>query len=207
MQSYLTKGKFIALEGFEESNKEDAIELLDDFLYRKGISTVVTEDPGGTALGKLIEDLLKGDNCEITIQAEIFLIMAARIQHVQEVIIPHLEEGTWVISSGFSEYMHAFQCGGAGVDPQILSSLEALAYGSFAPDLIFFLDIPVSVMLDRAFSETNVRVSSDEIEFYKRVRETYLSRLTDNPKGFIVNAVGPSIDINSQLLHQVAFYV
>lgn len=170
----MKRGKFITLEGGEGVGKTTNIDYIKNYLREAGIDVVVTREPGGTALGEKIRALLLGHEI-ISIEAELLLIFAARAQHLQEVIVPALEAGRWVVCDRFTEASYAYQGGGRGIEEARIRYLEQWLQGSLRPDLTLLLDVPVEVGLERLVSRSDHdRFEKERIEFFQRVRSAYL---------------------------------
>jgi dTMP kinase len=170
----MVKGKFITLEGGEGVGKTTNLEFIKDYLARRNLRSVVTREPGGTPLGEAIRGLLLGAE-EMGAEAELLLLFAARAQHVEQVIRPALEDGTWVICDRFTDASYAYQGGGRGIDEGIIASLESWVQRGIRPDLTFLLDAPVETGLARARSRGNADRFEAEIPvFFTRIRQVYL---------------------------------
>ncbi|PPR65054.1 MAG: Thymidylate kinase, partial [Alphaproteobacteria bacterium MarineAlpha4_Bin2] len=144
-------GKLITFEGGEGAGKSTQVALLADYLETKGIKFVKTREPGGSSGAEDIRRLLvEGAVDRWDSIAETLLLMAGRRSHFKELLEPALIGGKWVICDRFSDSTLAYQGYGQGVDLEMISQLQYLAIGEFAPDLTFLLDIPVNEGLSRA---------------------------------------------------------
>ncbi len=168
-------GKFITLEGSEGAGKTTNIGYMQEYLKQRGLSVVVTREPGGTALGEAIRSLILADHHPVA-EAELLLLFAARAQHVNQVIAPALQAGQWVISDRFTEATHAYQGGGRGIDSAIIETLEHWVLGTLRPDLTLLLDMPLETSLMRIKNRTKDRFEREDRLFFERVRARYLSR-------------------------------
>lgn len=170
------KGKFITVEGIEGVGKSTNLDCIRSVLERHDIDCVFTREPGGTTLGEKVRSLLLDrDEHSMTPTSELLLMFASRAQHVEEVILPAIESGRWVVSDRFTDSSYAYQGGGRGISRSLISQLEAIALGSFKPDLTILLDLPVEIGLERA----RVRGEQDRFErqgiaFFERVRSEFL---------------------------------
>jgi len=174
----LQRGMFIVFEGIDGSGKTTQVKLLAERLSKEGREVVVTREPGGTRIGGQIRELLLNPaNREITYRAEAMLYAADRAQHVGEKILPALKAGRIVICDRFTGSTLAYQGGGRGIDREFLNRLNQLAVSGVHPDMVFLLDVPPRVGLERlADNGTSMdRLESEGILFYNRVRETYLA--------------------------------
>lgn len=173
----LQRGLFIVMEGIDGCGKTTQVRMLAERLNKMGKDVVVTREPGGTRIGEKIRDLLLSpENREITPRAETFLYAADRAQHVGGVILPALQKGKIVICDRFTDSTLAYQGGGRGIDIKLLSKINELATSGLYPDLVFILDVPPEIGMARLKDKAPVtdRLESENLSFYRRVRETYL---------------------------------
>jgi dTMP kinase len=170
----MTKGRFITLEGGEGVGKTSNLQFIKQFLEERGLSVVLTREPGGTALGEQVRSLLLGENpmCPLS---ELLLMFAARAQHLAEVILPALEGGAWVVSDRFTDASYAYQGGGRGVAAESIRRLEETVQRGLEPDLTLLLDAPVELGMARAKKRgPSDRFESETLAFFQRVRRAYL---------------------------------
>jgi dTMP kinase len=196
--------RFITFEGGDGTGKSTQIRALEDYLVQRGVPCVLTREPGGTALGKLIRKLLLeiGDH-EIASSTELFLYLADRAQHVNEVILPALEAGKIVLCDRFTDSTIAYQGYGRGIELRLLRQLNAIADQGLCPDLTFLFDCPARVGLARTAgrqSETGRRQEDrferEKIEFHEKVRAGFLEMARAEPERFrIVDATRPVEEI------------
>ena len=184
------RGRFITVEGVEGVGKSTNIAFIQSILDGKGIPFLATREPGGTELGEGIRKLLldKGQH-GMTAMTELLLMFAARVQHVEQVIKPALAAGQWVICDRFTDSSYAYQGGGRELPIELITSLEKLAINDFRPDCTFILDMPVETGLSRAENVGEKdRFESEQVEFFNRVREVFITRAEKNKRFHIVNA-------------------
>lgn len=172
------RGLFITVEGVEGVGKSTAMSLLAKALDDAGIASVCTREPGGTALGeRLRELLLTPDDTAIDPLAELLMMFAARAQHLREVIHPALHRGHWVLCDRFTDATYAYQGHGRRMGDARIAQLENLVQGDFRPDLTLLLDAPVEVGIERARGRGTLdRFEQEDLEFFERVRQAYLNR-------------------------------
>ena len=175
---------FITLEGPEGSGKTSQIPALADFLRSKGFDVVVTREPGGTAVGDQIREVLMNlKNVAIVPRTEILLFLAARAQHVESLIRPALEAGKVVLCDRFGDSTLAYQGYGHKTDLDTLRSLLDFSTGGLWPDLTLLLDVPVKDGLERKKdndAEWN-RLDAYAEAFHERVRQGYLALAKAEP--------------------------
>jgi dTMP kinase len=177
-------GKFITLEGGEGCGKSTNIKFIEQLLIKKGISVVVTREPGGTKLAENIRQLLLDKEQEkIAEQTELLMMFAARAQHIKHVIQPTLEQGTWVLCDRFTDSSYAYQGGGRNMDSSVIAWLENFTQGNIRPDLTLLLDVPVEIGMARAQKRGKLdRFELEKMEFFNKVRTCFLAIATQQPK-------------------------
>jgi dTMP kinase len=170
-------GRMITLEGVEGAGKSTQLVTLIDYLEQQGIAVIATREPGGTALSEKIRSLLLIDDGDtMAVECELLLMFGARAQHMTEVITPALERGQWVVCDRFTDASYAYQSGGRGIDSERISQLEQWLLNGFKPALTLLLDIPVSAGFQRIANRGKDRIEQENMEFFERVRQTYLQR-------------------------------
>ena len=143
--------RFVTIEGGDGSGKSRQVGLLDEYLEARGVSRLLTREPGDTPLGKQLRKLLlEGRPESLSDETELFLILADRAQHVREVVRPALEQGKLVVSDRYADSTLAYQGHGRGMDLEMLRRLNLVATGGTMPELTIVLDCPVEVALARA---------------------------------------------------------
>ncbi len=173
-------GIFVSFEGGEGAGKTTLIEELASMLAKLGFTVLRTREPGGTKLGEHIRQILLQhyEDMPITARAELFLFLASRAQHVEEVILPALKEGRIVLCDRFSDSSLAYQgmARGLGID-QIMPFCE-FATNNLQPNVTLYLDIDPKIGLQRAKVQRKDsgydRIESEKIAFHQMIREAYL---------------------------------
>jgi dTMP kinase len=184
-----SSGLFVALEGGEGAGKSTLARRLADALTERGYDVVLTYEPGGTAVGRrLREVLLDRANTGLSSRAEALLYAADRAQHVAEVIRPALARGAVVITDRFVDSSLAYQAGGREIDAREVRRLSRWATGGMQPDLTVLLDVDPEVGLERATGPGD-RLEAEAIEFHRRVRNAYLSIARSGGDRYLVLAV------------------
>ncbi len=170
-------GKFITFEGIDGAGKSSHLEWLAQFLRGKGLTIVVTREPGGTALGERLRELLLDQRQTMHAETETLLMFAARREHLDKVILPALARGDWVVSDRYMDASFAYQGAGRGVSLQKLVLLEDWVQGRVVPDLTLYFDLPAEIGKARVQSiKTFDRFERESDEFFDRVRQGYLQR-------------------------------
>ena len=176
-------GKFITLEGGEGAGKSTCMEHVEARLREAGLDLAVTREPGGTRIGEKIRELLLDrGNFDILDDTELLLMFAARSQHINELIRPAIEAGTWVLCDRFTDATYAYQGGGRDIDKSRIRELEEWVQQGLKPDLTLLLDLPVHVGLERATQRSKPdRFESENISFMENMREAYLEIARADP--------------------------
>jgi dTMP kinase len=172
------RGKFVTFEGIDGAGKSTHLAWAEQCLRGRGIDPVVTREPGGTDLGEKLRELLLRSERPIHPETEALLVFAARRQHLEEVIQPALQAGTWVLCDRFTDASFAYQGGGRGVPKGRLQALENWVHPHLQPDLTLFFDVSTEVGRERvAKIKSPDRFEREDAAFFGRVREAYLDRM------------------------------
>ena len=185
------KGLFITFEGVEGAGKTTNIAYIAEKIERSGHEILLTREPGGTALGEAIRELLiSKDFPEMHQDTELLLMFAARAEHLQREIIPALNAGKWVLCDRFTDATYAYQGAGRGIDVSHIKLLENFVQGSLRPDYTFLFDLDAEIGLARALSRgESDRFEQQHVDFFNRVRNQYLKMASDDVGRYrIVNA-------------------
>jgi dTMP kinase len=177
-------GKFITLEGIEGVGKTSNLLYIQELLQASGHDCVVTREPGGTSLGEALRGLLLSHSDEnMSPDAEMLMMFAARAEHLSKVILPALSSGKTVLCDRFTEATYAYQGGGRQLDVDKISGLETWVQGDLRPDLTIVLDAPVEIGRARAGSRSEPdRIEKEQDEFFQRVRAAYIDLAEKNPQ-------------------------
>ncbi len=162
---------FVSIEGIEGCGKSTQARRLAEWL---GPQALLTAEPGGTALGRAIRELVLAKGGRVSPVAELLLFFADRAQHVEEVVRPALAAGRTVVSDRYTDSTLAYQGYGRGLSLELVRSLAAHATGGLSPDLTVLIDVPVEIGLARARRRGVAdRIEVEVREFHERVREGY----------------------------------
>ena len=184
----MERGRFITIEGIEGVGKSTNMAVLVKHIEAAGQRVLTTREPGGTPVAEDIRDLLKDRSDEpIPEIAELLLMFAARSLNVNNVILPALEAGTWVVCDRFTDSSRAYQGGGRGIPLDTIDRLADWVHGDTWPDLTILLDAPVEIGLQRADNRGSPdRFEQEQHDFFQRVRECYLQLAIKEPQRFAV---------------------
>lgn len=184
----MAQGRFITLEGGEGTGKSTLMRGLAAALAGRAGEIVTTREPGGAAGADAIRELLvQGEANRWSPMEEALLFAAARLNHLNQTILPALGRGAWVICDRYYDSTRAYQVGGGGLDAGILEQLTALIHAP-APDLTLVLDIDPAAGLARS---RGAHVGEDRFErmdlaFHQRVRAEFLAIAAREPRRCIV---------------------
>jgi dTMP kinase len=194
---------FITLEGPEGSGKTTQIRPLVDWLCGQGYDVEVTREPGGTAIGDQIRDVLHDPrNMAMDATAEILLYSADRAQHVAQCIRPALAAGKVVVGDRYADSTLAYQGYGRGLDLEMLRAITAFATGGLKPDLTLYLDVAPEEGLERrrAGGDEWNRLDAETLDFHRRVRAGYMELIAQEPERWaVINAARSVEEVQAQI--------
>jgi len=190
------KRLFISFEGIEGTGKTIQSKLLYEYLIKKGFKTLLTEEPGGTRIGRTIRDLLLSvDHIEMKPLTELLLYNASRIQHIQEVILPAIKKGVVVITDRFTDSTVAYQGYGRGIELHLINTIEKIVTGGLKPDITILLDLDVEIGLKRNKGiNKKDRIELEDITFHKCVKNGYHTIAAKEPERVHVIDASKSIE-------------
>ena len=171
---------FITFEGIDGSGKSTQIGLLADELRKKNKSVVCLREPGSTIASEQIRRLLLDVSSQILPTTEVMLFCAARAQVTSEVIVPELAKGSVVICDRYIDSTVAYQGYGRNVNIEAIHTANAFATNSLYPDLTFYLDVSPELAQSRTISREKDRLELENISFFEKVRNGYLTLCKDN---------------------------
>ena len=191
----LRQGRFITFEGGEGVGKSTQVKRLVAALSQRSIEAIRTREPGGTPKAEAVRAfILQGRSEAWGPGAEAVLFAAARLDHVNQLVAPNLDQGRWVISDRFADSTRAYQGLTGGVDVRLIDALEVLALNGHRPDLTIVLDMDPEAAFRRvmereteaALAETGDRFEKEDLEWHKRLRKGFLAIARDNPDRCVV---------------------
>ncbi len=183
--------KFIVIEGLEGAGKSSAVRYVTDYLQRHGINRIeCTREPGGTPLAERMRAIVKEVHDErLTIEAELLLMYASRVQLVETRIKPALADGVWVVGDRHDLSSQAYQGGGRGIDAQLIGAIKQAVLGNFKPDLTLYLDIDPALGLQRARYRGELdRIELEQLSFFERTRTRYLELAAKDDSIVVIDA-------------------
>ena len=198
------KAKFITFEGLEGCGKSTQVKMLYDYLRSKDVKTLLTREIGGVESSEAIRDIVV--NQELLPMSELMLIMAARYEHIQKLILPKLQEGYTVICDRFIDSTACYQGIDQGVGIEKVYKLHRELMFNLMPDTTFFIDIKPEVALSRALSRNdNNKFEQKSLEFHNRVYQGFHNILKKFPNRIIkIGANSLNIeDVHRKILNRL----
>ena len=202
--SSLNNAKFITFEGIDGCGKSTQARLLLEYMNNSGVETILVREPGGTNISESIREiLLHKSSSQMGDRTESLLMTASRAQLTQEVIVPNIDKGKFVIADRYSDSTLAYQGGGRNLDIEWLIELNNYATFTLLPDITFFVDIRPEEALRRLDSDKD-RIEGEGIEFQTRVRKTYqILAEKFNDRYVIIDGYAEKGDIHKKVLNEM----
>jgi dTMP kinase len=197
------KGKLITFEGGEGSGKSTQCKLLKKAFDNQNLEIIHTREPGGTEGAELIRDLLvKGDVNKWDAITETLLHLAARQDHIRNLIKPSLDSGKHIICDRFTDSTIAYQGFAHGLGLAKIDFLQKQVLGNFQPDITFILDISVKDGITRAAKRNDIENRYEKMGnfFHTKVKEGFLEIARKDPNRCILIKANDSIDNVHQIV-------
>ena len=206
------RGKFITFEGLDGCGKSTQLERLAGKLREGGLAITVTREPGGTPTGEKIRQLLLDTKTSaLSTKAELALMFASRVQHIEEIILPSLAAGNIVLCDRFTDSSEAYQGGGRKLGRELVLDLHRMLCGDLTPDLTILMDSDVAASVERARRRNQGRTNTDSVDenrferesraFFSRVRSGYLEIAKREPQRVsVVDARGTPDQTHNRIL-------
>lgn len=177
-----SRGRFITFEGVDGAGKSTHMQSVKQHLEKCGFECVMTREPGGTAVGEKIRDLVLQNDMQT--RTELLLMYAARVEHVETLIKPALSRGAWVLSDRFEDSSFAYQGQGSDLGWPACEALSKWALNEFGPDLTFLFDLPVAVSMKRVLARQGQtdRFELRSADYFESVRLGFLKRASEQPE-------------------------
>ena len=205
-------GKFITFEGLDGVGKSTQIKNLARWLRARGVDVITTPEPGGTALGqKLRSVLLSSRTSGLSPLAELALMFADRAQHIDELIMPALHRGQWVLCDRFTDSSVAYQGGGRELGSAIVWQLHKILCHDLRPDLTILMTSSPGASIARARRRNlqqsrrshgdESRFEQESRAFFQRVHEAYLAIAEREPHRVVkVDAKEPVAKVHKKIV-------
>lgn len=190
------RGRFITFEGLDGCGKSTQMQRLAQVLRQEGIEVVTTREPGGTAIGERIRAIvLDSATSGLAPRAELALLFASRAQQVEEIILPALQAGKWVLCDRFTDSSEAYQGGGRGLGSDAVLAMHRVACGDLQPEMTVLMDSEVAASVARARRRNLAKVATgqdgeadenrfeqENQAFFTRVHDAYLAIAKREPR-------------------------
>ncbi|WP_439842258.1 dTMP kinase [Aeromonas taiwanensis] len=202
--------KFIVIEGLEGAGKSSAVRYVTDYLRAHGIERIeCTREPGGTPLAERMRAIVKEVHDErLTLEAELLLMYASRVQLVETRIKPALADGVWVVGDRHDLSSQAYQGGGRGIDANLIGAIKRAVLGDFKPDLTLYLDIDPAIGLQRARHRGELdRIELEQIGFFERTRQRYLELAAADDAIQVIDAGQSPAQVKAAIEAALAHYL
>jgi dTMP kinase len=193
------RGRFLTLEGGEGVGKSVQAKRLEERLAAVGLAVVRTREPGGSPGAEALrEAILSGFAAGFSAAGQALLFSAARVDHLDQTILPALARGAWVVSDRFADSTRAYQGAAGNLSLDFIASLERLTIGANRPDLTLILDLPAELGLERAAKRRQTgpadRFESEGLPFHRTLRRAFLDIAAAEPLRCAVIAADRSED-------------
>ncbi|MFC4278248.1 dTMP kinase [Achromobacter aloeverae] len=197
------RGRFLTFEGVDGAGKSTHVQWVADELQRAGLTVRVTREPGGTALGEKLRDLVLHE--AMGLDAETLLMFAGRCEHLRQVIEPALARGEWVVCDRYTDATYAYQGGGRALGAERVAVLESWMRPALQPDRTWLFDVPLEVARARlADAREPDRFEREGAEFFQRTRDAYHARARQYPDRIrIIDSSRPKDVVREQLRGEV----
>ncbi|MFM4917197.1 dTMP kinase [Aeromonas dhakensis] len=202
--------KFIVIEGLEGAGKSSAVRYVTDYLHAHGVARIeCTREPGGTPLAERMRAIVKEVHDErLTIEAELLLMYASRVQLVETRIKPALADGVWVVGDRHDLSSQAYQGGGRGIDANLIGAIKRAVLGDFKPDLTLYLDIDPAIGLQRARHRGELdRIELEQLSFFERTRQRYLELAAADASVKVIDAGQAPEQVKAAIEAALAHYL
>jgi dTMP kinase len=195
------RGKFITLEGIDGAGKSTHVRWIARFLRGRGFRIMVTREPGGTAAGEKLRRMVLERRQQLHPETETLLMFAARREHLDKLILPALQKGTWVLCDRFTDATYAYQSGGSRVAWEKVRMLEQWVQPRLQPDLTILFDVSPAVGRRRIGRKRRPdRFEREQAAYYRRVHDAYGRRARENPRRIsVLDAGGSRLEVKTKL--------
>ena len=204
----MMKGIFITFEGIEGSGKSTQLSMLNKWLTNHDYDVVATREPGGTKIGEKIRELLRSGSKDdvFSPRTELMLFEASRAQHMEEIVLPALNNGKIVLCDRFFDSTTVYQGVARAIDTDIVHILNDFSSFEKKPDLTIILDIDVDESMNRLIKrETSKdRIEQEDRKFFENVRNGYLSLAQNNERFFVIDGTGDANSIQQKIRDELS---
>ena len=201
-------GKFITLEGIEGSGKSTSLKDITEILDECSVEYITTKEPGGGPLGANLRSMLLNKESKISSEVELLLMMADRKDHLENLVMPNLQKGIWVLSDRYLDSTYAYQGGGREINTSVIDRLADILKLP-QPDLTLLFDLSPEVALERAIQRSSLdRFESEPIDFHRRIRNAYIQLAKGNKNRFkIIDASKDFDGVKEQVVQTMSQFL
>ena len=201
-------GKFITLEGIEGSGKSTSLKDITAILDECSVDYITTKEPGGGPLGANLRSMLLNKESKISSEVELLLMMADRKDHLENLVMPNLQKGIWVLSDRYLDSTYAYQGGGRKINTSVIDRLADILKLP-QPDLTLLFDLSPEVALERAIQRSSLdRFESEPIDFHRRIRNAYIQLAKGNKNRFkIIDASKDFDGVKEQVVQTMSQFL
>ncbi|WP_412754084.1 dTMP kinase [Legionella londiniensis] len=202
MMTLTSKGHFIVVEGLEGAGKSTALNTIKGFLASRTAECITVREPGGTPTGELLRHIITNAHAEemLDARAELLLLYASRVQLLEQVILPALARGSWVLADRFELSTFAYQGGGRKLDHEFIECLSTHCLKGFRPNLTLFLDISPEKGLRRAKKRGRIdRIERESLAFFNDVYKSYHDHIRTMEHVVVIDASKPLAQVQSDI--------
>lgn len=179
--------KFITLDGIDGAGKTTQLNVIQEWFNENHLPVVFTREPGSTDMGEKLRQIALDTTSKLSPKAETLLMFTSRQQHLDDVVLPKLQQNIHVVCDRFTDATFAYQGGGRGLPHPQIAQLEQWVQGDLQPDLTIILDVPLAVAMERIErNRQKDRFEQEDSAFFAAVRDVYLQRAASNPQRYVV---------------------
>ena len=203
----LTKGILLALEGIDGSGKSTLAQSICNLFQEKQYSVLLTREPGATALGTHVREIIQHQTIPLCSQAQYLLFAADRAQHFAEIIIPRLQEKKLIISDRMADSSLAYQCYGNGLDREMVRTINKWTMNGITPDLTIFVRVPVAIALERAQKRGALSAYEKQETFLHKVANGFEELYKNRSDVIIVDGTQTQESLTHNVFSQVEQWI
>ena len=199
------KNLFITIEGVEGVGKSTIAKFIKNLLIKNHKKVTLSREPGGTYIAEKIRRIILDQESEPLLPiSELLLFFASRAQNYFHLIKPSLEKGDFVVCDRFTEASYAYQGGGRGIPYQYIKNVEDMVQMDIKPDLTLILDASIETIQKRMTQRRSLdRIEQEKIEFFQRVKDSYLQMTINNPDRYKLINTDQSLEIVQTKIHHI----
>jgi len=203
----LKQGLLIAIEGIDGSGKSTLAQNLFQLLEQQGFNTRLTKEPGDSALGKKIRELVQAQNIPISSKAQYLLFAADRAQHFEELIVPALQQRNLIISDRLADSSLAYQGYGNGLDLEMIKEINTWSMQSISVDLTIFVRISVEIALERCNHRGKLSAYEKRTGFLHKVAQGFEELYKNRDNVIIVDGAQNPEDVSKTTYHALEKWI